>query len=58
MNSNPGPGAYGIPDEILEVKRKNKPGIVPLVERSKESRSLPYVVKKILISKRLIDFLI
>lgn len=52
MNSNPGPGAYGIPDEILEIKRKNKPGIVPLLERSKESRSLPSVVEIILIIKR------
>ncbi|RMZ95587.1 hypothetical protein BpHYR1_024729 [Brachionus plicatilis] len=43
INHNPGPGAYGIPDEILEIKRKNKPGIVPIIERSKESRSLPYV---------------
>jgi hypothetical protein len=39
-----GPGAYGVPDARLEEKRKNKPGKVPLFERSKGPRSLPYVV--------------
>lgn len=42
-NDNPGPSEYGIPDEMLEEKRKNKPGTVPSFERSKESRSLPMV---------------
>ena len=32
-----------MPDTKLEEKRKNKPGKVPLFERSKESRSLPMV---------------
>ncbi len=32
-----------MPDEKIEEKRKNKPGKVPLFERSKESRSLPIV---------------
>lgn len=43
INLNPGPGVYGVPDEKLEAKRKNKPGKVPLMERSKEPRSLPSV---------------
>lgn len=32
-----------MPDQLLEEKRKNKPGKVPLFERSKEPRSLPTV---------------
>lgn len=39
-----GPGAYGVPDEKLEEKRKNKPGKVQLFERSKEPRDLPKTV--------------
>ena len=42
-NDNPGPLEYGIPDEKLEEKRKNKPGNCPSFERSKEPRSLPLV---------------
>jgi hypothetical protein len=44
MNDNPGPFEYGIPDTKLEENRKNKPGLVPSFERSKEPRSLPLVV--------------
>jgi hypothetical protein len=43
INMNPGPATYGVPDEKLEEKRKNKPGKVPILERSKESRGLPTV---------------
>lgn len=32
-----------MPDAVLEEKRKNKPGKVPIMERSKEPRSLPAV---------------
>lgn len=39
-----GPFEYGIPDTKLEQNRKNKPGLVPSFERSKEPRSLPLVV--------------
>lgn len=39
----PGPGAYGVPDAIIEEKRKNKVGNVPSFERSKGQRSLPEV---------------
>lgn len=42
-NDNPGPFEYGVPDTKLEDNRKNKPGLVPSFERSKESRSLPIV---------------
>ena len=44
INENPGPFEYGIPDEKLEDRRKNKkPGTCPSFERSKEPRHLPYV---------------
>lgn len=42
-SENPGPFEYGIPDTKLEQNRKNKPGLVPSFERSKEPRSLPLV---------------
>lgn len=43
ISDNPGPAEYGVPDAKLEERRKNKPGKVPLFERSKEPRSLPSV---------------
>jgi hypothetical protein len=45
INNNPGPADYGIPDEKLETKRKNKPGKVALLDWSKKSRSLASVVR-------------
>lgn len=43
LNNQPGPGAYGIPDANIEAKKWEQGGKVPLFERSKESRSLPFV---------------
>ncbi len=48
INNNPGPADYGIPDEKLETKRKNKPGKVALLDWSKKSRSLASVVRFII----------
>jgi hypothetical protein len=44
-----GPGSYGLPDEKLEFKRKNKTGKVQLLDRSKGSRMLPMVGSEVIL---------
>ena len=44
INNNPGPGDYGVPDHKIQEKKWSQGGRVPLFERSKQSRSLPFVV--------------